>query len=207
MVHILLRPGLENFEHYFGGVWDECNCAAVWTFFGIAFFWDWNENWLFLVLWPLLCFPNLLAYWVQHFNSIIFYFAFLENIFMRLYWYSFYFLNFFLSQIMLLFIYFFFYCAQHSAKLLFFMYLFFYFTRLYWFCHTSTWIRQGCTHVPHPEQPPTALPIPSFWVIPVHQPQASCILHRTWTGDSFLIWYYACFNKCLVEFTSEDIWS
>ena len=37
---------------------------------------------------------------------------------------------------------------------------------------------------------PTSLPIPSLWVIPVHQPQASCILHRTWTGDSFLIWYY-----------------
>ena len=35
--------------------------------------------------------------------------------------------------------------------------------------------------------PPTSLPVPSLWVIPVHQPQASCILHRTWTGDSFLI--------------------
>ena len=46
--------------------------AIVWTFFGIAFLWDWNENWPFPVLWPLLSFPNCLAYWVQHFHSIIF---------------------------------------------------------------------------------------------------------------------------------------
>ena len=46
-VHILLKPGLENFEHYFTSMWDECNCAVVWAFFGIAFLWDWNENWPF----------------------------------------------------------------------------------------------------------------------------------------------------------------
>ena len=34
MVHILLKPGLENFEHYFASMWDECNCAVVWAFFG-----------------------------------------------------------------------------------------------------------------------------------------------------------------------------
>ena len=44
MVHILLKPGLEYFEHYFASVSDECNCAVVWAFFGIAFLWDWNEN-------------------------------------------------------------------------------------------------------------------------------------------------------------------
>ena len=71
-VHILLKPGLENFEHYFASMWDECNCAVVWTFFSIALLWDWNENWPFPVLWPLLSFPNLLAYWVQPFHSIIF---------------------------------------------------------------------------------------------------------------------------------------
>ena len=71
-VHVLLKPGLEKFEHYFASVWDECNCDVVWAFFGIAFLWDWNENWPFPVLWPLLSFPNLLAYWVQHFHSIIF---------------------------------------------------------------------------------------------------------------------------------------
>ena len=67
-VHVLLKPGLENFEHYFASVWDECNCVVVWTFFGITFLWDWNEN-----FWNDLfqsCgqsyFPNLLAYWVQH---------------------------------------------------------------------------------------------------------------------------------------------
>ena len=41
---------------------------------------------------------------------------------------------------------------------------------------------------------PTSLPIPSLWVIPVHQPRESCIMHRIWTGNSFLIWYYTCFN-------------
>ena len=71
-VHILLKPGLENVEHYFTSMWDECNCAVVWAFFGIAFLKDWNENGPFPVLRPLLSFPNLLAYWVQHFHSIIF---------------------------------------------------------------------------------------------------------------------------------------
>ena len=28
-VHILLKPGLENFEHYFPRVRDECNCVVV----------------------------------------------------------------------------------------------------------------------------------------------------------------------------------
>ena len=72
MVHILLKPGLKNFEHHFASMWDECNYAVVLTFFGIAFLWDWNENWHFPVLWPLLSFPNLLAYWGQHFHSITF---------------------------------------------------------------------------------------------------------------------------------------
>ena len=41
-VHVLLKPGLENFEHYFASMWDECNCAVVWTslalpFFGVSF--------------------------------------------------------------------------------------------------------------------------------------------------------------------------
>ena len=33
-IHVLLKTGLENFEHFFTGMWDECNCAVVWAFFG-----------------------------------------------------------------------------------------------------------------------------------------------------------------------------
>ena len=35
-VHLLLKSGLENFEHCFASVWDECNCVVVWAFFGIG---------------------------------------------------------------------------------------------------------------------------------------------------------------------------
>ena len=65
-VHILLKPSLQNVENYFASVWDECNCAVVWTFFGIASLWNWNENWPFPVLWPLLSFPNFqMLLWQQ----------------------------------------------------------------------------------------------------------------------------------------------
>ena len=37
----------------------------------------------------------------------------------------------------------------------------------------------------------------------MNQPQASCILHRTWTGDSFHIWYYTWFNAILCR---EPAW-
>ena len=73
--------------------------------------------------------------------------------------------------------------------------LFFNFTILYWFCHISKWIHHRYTCVPHPEPP--SLPISSLWVIPVHQPQASSIMHWTWTGDSFHIWYYTYLNAIL----------
>ena len=71
-VYILLKPGLENFEPNFAILWDECNCVVVRTFFSIAFLWDWNEKWPFPVLWPLLSYPDLVTYWVQHFHNIIF---------------------------------------------------------------------------------------------------------------------------------------
>ena len=48
-VHMLLKPSLKYFEHYLASMWNECNCAVVWTFFGIIFLWDWSENWPFPV--------------------------------------------------------------------------------------------------------------------------------------------------------------
>ena len=63
-VHILLNLNLENFEHYFASMWDECNCALVWSFFGIAFLRHWKENWpllpcghcwVFQICWHIHC--------------------------------------------------------------------------------------------------------------------------------------------------------
>ena len=56
-VHVLMKPGLENFEHYFTSMWNECNCAVIWAFFGIAFLWDWNENWPFPALLECVAIP------------------------------------------------------------------------------------------------------------------------------------------------------
>ena len=71
LVHVL-KPSLKDFEHYLASLWNEHSCTVVWTFFGIALLWKWTEIWPFPVLWPLLSFPDLLAYWLQHFHSIIF---------------------------------------------------------------------------------------------------------------------------------------
>ena len=79
--------------------------------------------------------------------------------------------------------------ATHSSIPFFFHFLilFFNFTILYWFCHISTWICHRYIRVPHPEPSSSSLPVLSLWVVPVYQPQASSIVHQTWTGDSFHI--------------------
>ena len=69
--HILLIPSLKDFEHNLISMWNKCNCMVTWTFFGIVFLWDWNKSWSLPVLCPLLSVPVLVAYWVQHFNSIV----------------------------------------------------------------------------------------------------------------------------------------
>ena len=68
-VHIMMKTNLNDFEYNVTSMGDECNCLVDWTFFSIALLGNWNKDWPFPVLWPLLGFPNLLTYWVQHFKS------------------------------------------------------------------------------------------------------------------------------------------
>ena len=58
--HVLLNPSFKDFEHYLASMWNKHSCAAVWTFFGIAFFGIGMKTNLFLVLRPPLSFPDLL---------------------------------------------------------------------------------------------------------------------------------------------------
>ena len=66
-----------------------------------------------------------------------------------------------------------------------------YFTILYWLCHTSTWIRHGCTRVPHPESPSHLPPC----TIPLGHPSAPApsILYLAsnldWRFVSYMILY------------------
>ena len=80
------------------------------------------------------------------------------------------------------------------------LFLFFYFLTLQYCIGFAIYQNESATglHVfPILNPPPSSLPIPSLWVVPVHQPQASGIVYRTWTGDSFHIWYYTYFNAIL----------
>ena len=81
-----------------------------------------------------------------------------------------------------------------------FWHILFYFLTLQYCIGFAIYQHESTTgiHVfPILNSPPSSLPIPSLWVIPVHQPQASSIVRWTWIGDSFHIWYYTCFNAIL----------
>ena len=43
-VHVLWKPSLKDFEHNLTSMQNECSCLVVWTFFGTACLWYWNEN-------------------------------------------------------------------------------------------------------------------------------------------------------------------
>ena len=85
-------------------------------------------------------------------------------------------------------------CSVWFSEMLYFLFFYLeakYFTILYWFCHTSTWFRHGCTRVPHPE-PPSHVPPHT---IPLGHPSAPIpsivypALNLDWRLVSYMILY------------------
>ena len=71
LVHVMMKPSFQDFEHNLTSMGDECSCLA-WTLFNTALLGNWDGDWAVPVLSPWLGFPDLLTYWVHNFNSIIF---------------------------------------------------------------------------------------------------------------------------------------
>ena len=79
-VYVLLKPGLKNFEHHFASLWDECNCAVVWTFFATGFlgiemktglFQSCGHCWVFQICWHIRWYLNLFIIPPPHFKHIL----------------------------------------------------------------------------------------------------------------------------------------
>ena len=62
-VHVLLKPSLKDFKHNLAGMWNECSCMVIWTFFGIGMKIDLFQSC------GHCCFPNLLAQWMQRLTA------------------------------------------------------------------------------------------------------------------------------------------
>ena len=112
--------------------------------------------------------------------------------------------------------------TPHEIFILFFSVLFtylFYFTILYWFCHTLTWIRHGCTCVSHPEPASYLYPCP----IPLGHPNApalSTLYHAPnldwWFVSHMIIYMFQCHSPILPSpspteskrlfYTSVSLW-
>ena len=69
LVHIMLKPSMQDFKQDFTNMGDEYNCLMVGTFFSTALLGNRDEDWPFPVLWPFLGLPDLLTYWMVYASS------------------------------------------------------------------------------------------------------------------------------------------
>ena len=66
----MLNLSIQDFKHDLTSMGNECNSLMVSRFFSITFLGNWDEDWPFPVLWPLLGLPDLLMYWTLKLMSI-----------------------------------------------------------------------------------------------------------------------------------------
>ena len=78
LVHVMLKPSMQDFKHDLISMGDDCNIQIVWTFFSTTLLRNWDEDWPFPVPCPLLGFPDLWTYW-ECSTLIASYFRVLEN--------------------------------------------------------------------------------------------------------------------------------
>ena len=50
LVHIMLKPSMQDFNHNLSSMGDECSCLIISTLFGTTLSGDWDEDWPFPVL-------------------------------------------------------------------------------------------------------------------------------------------------------------
>ena len=89
------------------------------------------------------------------------------------------------------FVFFYFYKGHFIIFFLIFIFTLFYFTILYWFWHTLTWIRHGCTWAPKHE-PPSHLPPHNIPPGHPRAPDPSMLYPASdvdWWFDSYMIVY------------------
>ena len=84
---------------------------------------------------------------------------------------------------------FYFYFLIFPQVVFFFIFIYLFFLTLQYCIGFAIYQHESATgiHVFLILRPPSSLPVPSLWVVPVQQLQASSIVHRTWTADSFHI--------------------
>ena len=76
LVHVMLKPHLEDFEHYLTSLGDKYNCLVVWTFFSTALgigtkidlFQTCGHRWAFQICWHTEC-STLIASSFRIWNS------------------------------------------------------------------------------------------------------------------------------------------